>query len=101
MSDFKFDYNISDAFDREAFDATCQKLDSHIPPLEKGENIKEDDGSEMQFYYLNGKSWPSTSSIFSIWFTQQASLTQKNISNEKEVERPLFSLSIKSRKNKL
>lgn len=55
MSDFKFDYNISDAFDREAFDATCQKLDSHIPPLEKGENIKEDDGSEMQFYYLNGK----------------------------------------------
>lgn len=55
MSDFKFDYNISDDFDREAFDSTCHKLDSHIPPLQKGENIREDDGSEMQFYYLDGK----------------------------------------------
>lgn len=55
MSDFKFDYNISEVFDKAAFDETCAKLDSHIPPLEKGENIKEDDGSEMQFYYLDGK----------------------------------------------
>ncbi len=55
MSDFKFDYNISESFDRDAFDSTCRKLDAHIPPLEKGENIKEDDGSEMQFYYLNDK----------------------------------------------
>ena len=55
MSDFKFDYNISEAFDREAFEATCKKLDGHIPPLRKGENIKEDDGSEMQFYYLEAK----------------------------------------------
>lgn len=55
MSDFKFDYNISETFDREAFDATCKKLDSHIPPLRKGENIKEEDGGEMQFYYLDSK----------------------------------------------
>ncbi len=55
MSDFKFDYNISESFDRAAFDATIEKLDSHTPPLEKGENVKEDDGSEMQFYYLDGK----------------------------------------------
>lgn len=55
MSDFKFDYNISETFDRAAFEDTCKKLDSHIPPLRKGENIKEDDGSEMQFYYLESK----------------------------------------------
>ena len=55
MSDFKFDYNISESFDRAAYDETCKVLDSHIPPLEKGETIKEDDGSEMQFYYLGEK----------------------------------------------
>ncbi len=55
MSDFKYDYTISETFDRVAFEDICAKLDSHIPPLEKGENVKEDDGSEMQFYYLEGK----------------------------------------------
>ncbi len=55
MSDFKFDYNISESFDREAYDATCKTLDAHVPPLKKGETIKEDDGSEMQFYYLDDK----------------------------------------------
>ncbi len=55
MSDFKYDYNISESFDRRAYDDTVKRLDAHIPPLEKGENIREDDGSEMQFYYLDGK----------------------------------------------
>lgn len=55
MSDFKFDYTICEAYDKAAFDSVCAKLDSHIPPLEKGECIKEDDGSEMQFYRLDGK----------------------------------------------
>ena len=63
MSDFKFDYNISETFDREAFDATCKKLDSHIPPLRKGENIKEEDGSEMQFYYLDSKKLAASTQI--------------------------------------
>lgn len=55
MSDFKYDITVSESFDRPAFEEVCRKLDCHVPPLSKGENIREDDGSEMQFYYLDGK----------------------------------------------
>ena len=55
MSDYKYDYSISDSYDREAYEKTLRKLDAHVPPLEKGECIREEDGSEMQFYYLEGK----------------------------------------------
>ena len=55
MSDFKFDYNISESYDRDAYEKVIARLDAHVPPLEKGECIREDDGSEMQFYRLEGK----------------------------------------------
>ena len=55
MTDYKFDYTVSEIYNRKAFEETCRKLDSHIPPLEKGENIRDEDGSEMQFYYLDKK----------------------------------------------
>ena len=49
MSDYKFDYNIANEHSQDIFKHTCRLLEN-IDGVEKGEYVRDDDGSEMQFF---------------------------------------------------
>lgn len=50
-----FEYNICSQADKDIFIKQCKALEKHIPDLRKGDVLKDVDGSETQFYSLNGK----------------------------------------------
>ena len=63
MSDYKFDYTVAECYSKEAFKDTCERIEK-IAGVEKDAYNAEDDGSEMQFYKLEGKRIAVHSSVF-------------------------------------
>ncbi len=63
MSDYKYDYTVSEQFDAAAFKETCARIERIVGVMKDAYNAEED-GSEMQFYKLNGKRIAVHSSVF-------------------------------------
>lgn len=55
MPAYKYEYNICNEFDSKIFRKQCAALESYIPKLEKKGFQEDVDGSEYQFYSLNGQ----------------------------------------------
>ncbi|MBQ1517490.1 MAG: hypothetical protein IIZ46_04745 [Clostridia bacterium] len=59
-----FEYNICTKADKNIFIKQCKALEKYIPNIVKGNLLEDIDGSETQFYSINGKTVTVHNSIY-------------------------------------